>query len=412
MQEEIGPGAIAALRWIDASATIDIHLGPPLAILAGIALVRGLRRGRTVAQLGAREETTLLAIVILIALGLRLIALDAPQQPRFYFSESTVQVAGRMLDDAGFLASVRRLATNTQVAWAQESPVLFGVHAAFQHLLGPFAGLPGVVGAAWGVTTSLLAWAAGRAIVSPGFGLAFAALVTIAPLQVTWARIGGLQIPAVTHTLLVVWVAFAAGRRRSLLLSVLSGLLAFASLWHYFPARIAPLLGAVALVSGLTRGPGRLGRRGWLCAPLAGLACEAAAWAAYHAGDFTLWPRYPGYLGTRGEATMLAALEGAWETVVRELPHTLSRYFWTARAADPRALWGLPAAPVGGGLDPGLLHGGLVLLPIALLGVLGMLACLRHPWRNAIWLLLAAGGLLLPALSTPSARRFVLLDLA
>ena len=38
--------------------------------------------------------------------------------------------------------------------------------------------------------------------------------------------------------------------------------------------------------------------------------------------------------------------------------------------------------------------------------------CLRHPIERALWLALAVGGLLPPLLGYPSARRFLVLDVA
>ena len=56
--------------------------------------------------------------------------------------------------------------------------------------------------------------------------------------------------------------------------------------------------------------------------------------------------------------------------------------------------------------------GGLALLPVGILGVLGLLRCLRAPRRHGLWLLLAAAGLAPTALSATTARRLLVFDAA
>jgi hypothetical protein len=60
----------------------------------------------------------------------------------------------------------------------------------------------------------------------------------------------------------------------------------------------------------------------------------------------------------------------------------------------------------------GIQHGGLWIVPFALLGIVGVLSTLRHVRRQWLWLALAGAGLGLPALSTMTARRVLIFDVA
>src|SRR5262249_58274752 len=86
-------------------------------------------------------------------------------------------------------------------------------------------------------------------------------------------------------------------------------------------------------------------------------------------------------------------------------------YCGHGRAEDVNALWHRPTTGPRTALDTGVAHGGLCLLPVALLGLVG-LARLRALRAWYLWLGLALGGLALPLLSVSTARRFLILDLA
>jgi hypothetical protein len=60
----------------------------------------------------------------------------------------------------------------------------------------------------------------------------------------------------------------------------------------------------------------------------------------------------------------------------------------------------------------GMSHGGLCLLPVAVLGVVGLAATVRRIGRQWPWLVLAVWGLALPALSRMTARRMLVFDVA
>ncbi len=273
--------------------------------------------------------------------------------------------------------------------------------------LGPSLELPQYIGSLCGILAVVLAWLVGRAVVSPAFGLAFAGLVAVSPLQITWARLGGLQIAAVPHTLLVLWLAHRAGSRRSIALALLAGVVAWTSVYDYYTARVAIPLSLLALLAGM-RAAGSA-RRQWVVLPLC-LGSGFAIAAVFAAGTPTLaslWPRYSGYVGNRSEGM----LRGISDNLQRQLVPTIRTYFWTGRADDLNALWHWPATGPGTALDPGFAHGGLCLLPVAILGLVGLarLGALRA-WY--LWIALALGGLALPVLSVGTARRFLIFDLA
>src|SRR5262249_3242806 len=132
--------------------------------------------------------------------------------------------------------------------------------------LGPSLELSQYIGSLCGLVTVVLAWLLGRAVVSPAFGLAFAGLVAVSPLQITWARLGGLPIAAVPPTLLVPGPAHRAGARRSSVRALVAGAVAWTSVYPYYAARVAIPLALVAMVAGM-RAAG-FPRRSWWLLPL------------------------------------------------------------------------------------------------------------------------------------------------
>ena len=408
-----------ALDWLAATATIE-RVVEVLALAAFVACFAAwaLRRRDTSAASAAGESNRHfgfgLLVIVCVGIALRLAFLDSRQQARFYFSQSTTSAVPYIVEHTGGpWASIRQLARNTHVIWSQESPILFAGHWLFQRAFGVSFELAGYVGAFWGMLAIVLAGLAGRATVSASFGLIFAAFVALSALQITWARLGGLPVASVAHTLLVVWVATVAGRQRSLWAAACTGALAFASLYHYYAARVAIPVAVVAIVRSLFSRTGERRVRAWLVLPLATLVFVVLFLAVREQGAFgTFWPRYTGYVGTAGERSALQIARGAWLNLRRELQPTLSRYFVKSRDSAMRLEPGSsrPMEP-GTARTAGALHGGLSLLPLALLAGVGLAYCLLHPFRGAVWLAVALGGLLLPLLSVPSARRYLIFDL-
>src|SRR5262249_2665334 len=225
-------------------------------VLAALAIVGASigGRGRPVPAnppISRREELVVLLGIVLLATTLRTLFAASEHQPRWFFPESGVVDAATLLVKGGLWARWKTLLSSTQVNWPQESAVMVPVNALAVATLGASPELPQYVGSLCGVFAVVLAWLLGRAVVSPAFGLAFAGLVAVSPLQITWARLGGLQVVAVPHTLLVLWLAHRAGSRRSIALALLAGVVAWTSVYHYYAARVAIPLSLLAMVAGM-----------------------------------------------------------------------------------------------------------------------------------------------------------------
>ncbi len=409
------PVPVAALRWLELSGRAErglIVLGALIVLAIVVASIRGRRRPvPAIPPIPRRQELGLLLGIVVLAALLRTLFATSEQQPHLFFPEAGVVDAATLLVKGGLWTRWKVALSSTQVNWPQESAVMVPVNALAVATLGPSLELPQYIGSLCGILAVVLAWLVGRAVVSPAFGLAFAGLVAVSPLQITWARLGGLQIAAVPHTLLVLWLAHRAGSRRSVALALLAGVVAWTSVYDYYAARVAIPLSLLALLAGM-RAAGSV-RRQWLVLPLC--LGSGFAVAGVLAGGMpalaSLWPRYAGYVGNRSEETYGEVLRSVHDNLKQQLVPAVRTYFWTGRAEDLNALWKLPATGPGTALDAGFAHGGLCLLPVALLGLVGLarLGALRA-WY--LWIALALGGLALPVLSAPTARRFLIFDLA
>jgi hypothetical protein len=409
------PVPIAALRWLELSARVEQGL-IVLAVLVALAIVVASIQGRgrpvpAIPPIPRRRELVLFLGILLLAAALRTLFATSEHQPRWFFPESGVADAATLLVKGGLWDRWKSLLSSTQVNWPQESAVMVPVNVLAVATLGASLELPQYVGSLCGVLAVVLAWLLGRAVVSPAFGLAFAGMVAVSPLQITWARLGGLQVVAVPHTLLVLWLAHRAGSRRSIALALLAGVAAWTSVYHYYAARVAIPFSLLAMAAGMHAAGCR--RRWWLMLPLclgAGFAVAGTLVAGIPAVR-SLWPRYAGYVGNRSEQSYGDLLGSVSDNLHRQLVPALRTYFWNGRAEDLNALWQRPTTGPGTALDAGIAHGGLCLLPVALLGLVG-LAKLRALRAWYLWLGLALGGLALPVLSTSTARRFLIFDLA
>lgn len=411
----IGPGGPEAIAAVAASTVAErVALGAALAVVAGTVVLAWRCRRLPATPLPSpsrRVELLLLTVIFAATVVTRTVLGDAAWHPRWYFAQSTTLFAARALERSTLLADWLEALTRTQVTWPHDSAVFFPVAVAIQAWLGPSDRLPLVVGAIWGTAGVVLAWLCGRALVSPWFGLVFAGTVAASPLQLAWSRLGSLPVAAATHVLLVVWLMHRAGSRASIPLALCAGLASWASVYHHFLARIALPAGLVALVQGLRHGRSGVRR----AAPVVFVAIGtvvAAATAVRYAGGAGLWPNYTGYVGNRGEERLVDVWRTAREAVDRHLPRALALSFVRDRAGSLPFLWGFAAHGTTTDVTtPGMASGGLTLVPIAALGLAGLTLAMRRPWRNAVWLTLVAGGLALPVLGAPSARRFLVFDL-
>src|SRR5262249_24743232 len=259
-----------------------------------------------------------------------------------FFPESGVADAATLLMKGGVWTRWKVTLSSTQANWPGESAVMVPVNALAVATLGPSLELPQYVGGLCGVVAVVLAWLLGRAVVSPAFGLTFAGLVAVSPLQITWARLGGLQIAAVPQTLLVLWLAYRAGTRRSIALAFLAGAVAWMSIYHYYAGRVAIPLSVLAMVAGM-RAAGCTRWR-WLALSLclgAGFAITGALIAGLPALT-SLWPRYSGYVGNRSERTYRELLRSIDDNLRQPLVPPLRAYFLTVRAGHLNTLWGRP----------------------------------------------------------------------
>jgi len=347
-----------------------------------------------------RTEYRLLALILVVALGLRLVGWDSAITPVFWFSEvSTLFVDQWLRADTLWTTWVRQLST-TDVLGPHDAALVLPVLAALQALIGPRFGLPVLCGAFFGGLAVLLAWALGRGVRSQAFGLVFAALVAVSPLALTWSRLSGFCVAAVTHVLLTLLVGWEAGRRGSVLLAILTGLVAWTSIYHYYAARVAIPLAPLVLLAGSQRA-GRI-PRGIVLAALAASTFVAMAYLVHGgATPQRLWPSYGGYAGNKGERTLVEFVERNVASFWVELRHALERYFLERRVGWDSDVW-----------RPGMAQGGLALLPVSVLGVVGLVAVARRVRRQWLWYLVAAAGLALPAISVMTARRVLVFDLA
>ena len=388
----------AAEPWIVAGA-----LGTAIVLAARTVLTRRSRAvaaGTLDAPIDRRTEGIVLVCIVAVAFATRVVGWDDALTPVFWFSQVPTLYVDRILHEGSFWTSLAHDFRATQVGWAHESVVLLPVLAALQRWLGPRFGVPVLAGSLAGTLAVVLAWALGRRMRSQAFGLLFAAFVAASPLELTWSRLGGYYIAAIPHVLLALLVGHAAGRRGSLVLAAVAGFVAWASLYQYYAARVAIPLSVLAMLAGTSH---------WTSMPRRLLL--VLAWAIAFAGigwalapgtvGQTLWPAYGGYAGNNGEQSL-------GEFVSRNLPAFIEQ----ARVVPERYFLRLRAMMPSLGYETGLQHGGLSLVPTAILGAVGLLVVARRFRSQWLWVAVAAAGLALPIISTTTARRLLVFDLA
>jgi hypothetical protein len=370
-------------------------------VVLGIAAVR-THRPRAPVALG-RAELAWLGVILAAAAFTRLVGARQWLTVPFSFSELTPLYVADMIDRGVLWQEVLARFGQYQAGSIDKSATVLPVAAAFQLALGPSLHLPVLIGALYGVASVVLAWLLGRSSVGPSFGLVFAALMVASPLQLVWSRLGGIHATSVTHVLLTLWCAYLAGRRRSVALAIVAGVVIWATLYQYYAARVAIPLALAFLIAGLHDGRAS-GIRASAVLAVTMLTLVAIYAVSRPPGlKQTLWPSFAGYVGNRGEQTLAEAVRASMAPMLDEAPKTFRRYFRADRTVAE------PDTPV---IRLGMQNGGLCLAPIALLGLVGCVRAvvrLRTGWP---WLLFALAGLVVPLLSLTTARRFVVFDAA
>src|SRR5262249_22335449 len=282
-------------------------------VLLGVCLVGFARRrpggpsefGRWEAWLSFRRELTLLLTILVSAILMRTVGWSRGLTPPFWFSEKpTLEVAEALNEGTVWRHWVESF-RNYQVGFDYYSVVMMPLLVGIQWLLGPRFHLPVLTGAVWGVAAVALAWALGRTVHSKTFGLLFAAIVAISPLQLMWSRLGGIPIRCVPHVLLVMLLGYVAGKHASPILVIAAGVMTWATLYQYYAARVAIPLAVAALCAGLQTARRTFLRTGLVLAVFVlTLAAIYALLAPNTEVTRALWPQFPGYVGNKGERTL------------------------------------------------------------------------------------------------------------
>ncbi len=362
---------------------------------------QGAAEQRLERWLTSPREAVCIAAIVGISVLTRTFWWDQAISAPWWFGQVTPLYVAEMLETGHFWRQWLDSLLHFQPVYVHQSAAMIPVATAFQVVLGPSIHLPVLVGAFWGVMAVVFAWLLGRAAHSKLFGLGFAALLSASPLHITWSRIGGIPIGAVAHVLAVLWCSYRAGTRRSMLWAAAAGVLTWISLYHYLGARVVFPLAFVALWAGLrTAGAQPLSIMRILGA--LALALVLLYVSARQTGtDEILWPKYPGYTGSKGESGIVEVFAENWESWAHQLRQAPNNYFLRYRSTAS------PAAGVGSGMR----YGGLCFLPVAALGCIGLVSALLHVRRQYLWFLLTGAGLALPVLSVATARRFLVFDL-
>ena len=288
-----------------------------------------------------RSEIGLLLLILAGALVLRLLWWDQGIPGTIFGGEIITAHADLALQHGGLWARWWQLVRSTNGGgWHYDSPIVEPVVVAFELIFPPQ--IQGIVrvGAFFGVIGVALAWLTGRLLHGPRFGLLFAGLVAVSPLQVVWSRLGYRAMAAMPHVLLAMALAALAARRGSVLLAVLAGVVSYASLYSYEIARAAIPLAVLAFWAG-TRAPVRRNGRFVVLSIVFVVVVLALAATLPPTGiKDTLWPTYAGYAGNQGEKTLSDFVEKNYVRVKTESRRVLNDYFVSSRNSPPRpAVW-------------------------------------------------------------------------
>lgn len=349
--------------------------------------------------LSRQVEVICLLLILGMAGLMRVDGLFSYFTPQLWFANGTTIRVDDLFTSGTFWSHLFTLLHNFQVDVVGESFVMFPIAAAFQAVLGASFELPQILGTFWGTLVVLLAWWIGREYCGPRVGLIFAALVACSPLQITWSKLGGIQVGGAFQVLFVIGLTFFAGKRGSIVFAVLAGWATWSTLYMYHGARVALPLGVVFLLAGLFRSECLRKRK------LAIIITYAATFIVFFlllagakfAGVF--WPQFSGYPGNLGERSVVEFVTRHTLTVIKGSWDGLFLYFLGGRTFPFHAFGSFPKS------------GGLTFLPMFLVGIVGLIFALQS-WRQFWpWLLLLVAGLAVPALSSATARRLLVFDL-
>lgn len=357
-----------------------------------------------------RRELAFGALIVVVALAVRVILAHAAIPGAVSHSEILLLRAAQAIQDKVFGVDYwARFQSANMGGWPYDPPLLLPVAALFVKLLGSGPTTIVYFGAFWGMLAVLGAWGLGRALSKPSFGLTWAALLAVSPLQIAWSRIGHRSIAAPAHVLGAMLAGYFAGKRRSPFLALVAGVLGFLSFYTYEAARVCIPLSVLMAVWGgepSSDAPALSWQRRVLLGTLiVATAVLPVLYITRASARTTLWPNFTGAVGNRGEQSILEILEKNSADVVSRAKGVVDAYFFQHRVTQPPpSQWFFNRTA-----------GGFVLFPVFVCGLLGLFVSLRRHRdrqspRTRLILLLLGVGFVIPTFVSVAARRMLLFD--
>ncbi len=236
---------------------------------------------------GAVDDTTLVVVVAMVALGVRLAFALSRRHAEvggdaFYFHEQANLIA----DGRGFIAPLAHVVDGVDVA-AADHPPLYSAYLALWSLVGARSPLWHLVASALlGTAAVVLVMAAGRRLAGPRAGILAGLVAALHPNLWLWDGMLLSETATAFTVALVLWCAVRALEEPSTRWLVATG----AAVGLAALARSEMILLVVVLVPLVRRRPARSGTGGRLAVGALGVAAAAAVilpWAAYNQTRFT-----------------------------------------------------------------------------------------------------------------------------
>ncbi len=284
--------------------------------------------------------------------------------------------------------------------WIYESPLLEPLHGILVGIFGLSFHSAAIAGILAFIISALLTMRICHANRRQLVGVLAVFYLTFSPLQIGWSIFGFRAAWALPHVLLTAAIAVDAGRRKSLTLAVLSGVVAFLSIYNHDSARIALALAPLCLVFSSTKL-----RDGILLAAVSLIAiCGLTLCLSHLAGSLTvhaiLWPYRSADFAGYDESSFWDFLVEAVRRANVELPPLLRLMFLDRHAAPPAGFaWNW---------TPG--SGGYAASWQVLLGIIGMVTIWRNPRSAFLWFAIFAGAVSVSILSCTQSRRLLIVD--